>query len=71
MSVSDMQTAVLRTLREQDYHDSIHSLPLRWMKCIKSDGEYFEGRQTQVDCAEFGLELFVPEDGDSSDSDTE
>ena len=59
-NLRDMRTAVFRTLRgipQADFHAAIQSLPLRWMKCMNSQGDYFEGRHVAVDPDDFGFEL--------------
>ncbi len=47
----DLRTAISRTLEHipvQDYAGAINSLPVRWMKCLKAKGEYFEGRHLAI-----------------------
>lgn len=47
-----LQTGVNRALRaipKQDFAAAIDQLTVRWMKCVKSDGEYFEGKHLQID----------------------
>ncbi len=72
-NIDDMQTAVFRALRQipqQEFHDAMNILPLRWMKCIQQGGAYFEGHHIVVDPANFGLEMFTgEEEDDTSDSD--
>ncbi len=71
-NLRDMKTAVLRTLRnipKEDIHNAFQSLPLRWMKCISAQGEYFEGKHIQVDPDDFGFELVW--DNSDTDSDSE
>ncbi len=47
------------------------SLPIRWMKCIKAEGDYFEGSHLAVDPeGDFGLFFGEPSD-DDSDSEPE
>ncbi len=51
-NLPDLKTAILRTLRlipREDYHQSLQTLPIRWMKCVKAGGDYFEGRHLEVD----------------------
>ncbi len=51
-NIQDLKTAVDRTLRQipQDhYRDAILSIPIQWMKCIKANGNYFEGHHLQID----------------------
>ncbi len=57
----------MRSLPQQEYHDAIHMLPLRWMKCIKAEGEYFEGVHVEVDPGDFGLEIVIDNEEDSED----
>ncbi len=77
-SLEDMKTGVLRTLRSisaDDFGEAITSMPIRWMKCIKAGGDYFEGKHIQIDPeADHGLEMFQGEAGDESqeaDTDSE
>ncbi len=48
-----MKAAVHRALRDippEDIAQALRqSLPIRWMKCVKSNGEYFEGSHLIVD----------------------
>ncbi len=69
-SIADMKTAVQRALKAipvQDFHDAIHSLPMRWMKCIQAQGEYFEGLHVQVDPDDFRLEVVLDDEETSED----
>ncbi len=55
-TVADLQVAVRRTLRHipaEDYSSAIRSMPIRWMKCVKAGGKYFEGSHIDVDPDEF------------------
>lgn len=73
-TVNDMQTAVFRSLKAipvQEFHDAMNLLPLRWMKCIKSRGNYFEGHHVVVDPGDFGLEQYSGEDSDQDTSEDE
>ncbi len=69
-NIRDMKTGVLRTLRaipQKDFEAAIHSLPLRWMKCITAGGSYFEGRHVEVDPDDFGFEITWGESDSDSD----
>ncbi len=51
-SVEDMEDAVKQALREipeEDFAATIDSLPVHWMKCLASEGGYFEGRHVPID----------------------
>ena len=70
-NLRDMRTGVLRTLRaipQQEFAAAIWSLPIRWMKCISSNGEYFEGQHINVEPEDFGFEI-TWEDSDSDADD--
>ncbi len=68
--VQDMKTSVNRSLRaidQEDFRDALQSLPVRWMKCIKAEGSYFEGQHLDIDpLGDHGLELVQ---NDSEDED--
>ncbi len=71
-NVADLQVAVRHTLRAippQDYSEAIRSMPIRWMKCISAQGEYFEGSHISVDPEDFDLEV-VWDEGDSDQDDS-
>ncbi len=61
-TLEDLKTAVVRTLDaipKHEYSQAIHSLPVQWMKCVKAQGEYFEGRHLQINPEEdHDLEMF-------------
>ncbi len=65
-----MQAAVLRELKripKEEFATALDTLPIRWMKCIKAEGEYFEGRGFDIDPeGDHGL-VFQEESSDSSD----
>ncbi len=69
-NLADLRIATMRALRNidpADFRDSIQSLPVRWMKCIKAQGEYFEGRHLAIDpLGDHELELVC----DSSEDET-
>ncbi len=70
--IQDMQTAVHHSLKQiplQEFHDTMNMLPMRWMKCVKVEGDYFDGKHIAVDPRDFGLELAEgPDTEESSDS---
>ncbi len=50
--IQTIQAGVQRALRhipKQDFAAAIDQLTVRWMKCVKADGEYFEGKHLQID----------------------
>lgn len=50
-NLQDLEAGVRRVLRaipKQDYAAAIDSLAPRWMKCVKADGNYFEGKHLQI-----------------------
>jgi hypothetical protein len=49
-TVSDIQSesqAVLKSIKENDYHGASEAWKKRWDRCIRSQGDYFEGDGTQ------------------------
>ncbi len=40
---------VIRAIPEDEFKEALIKLPLRWRKCIKAEGEYFEGHGFQPD----------------------
>ncbi len=51
-SLNDMKTGVARALKSIDPAEmaaAIHAMPIRWMKCVKAEGEYFEGWHLSID----------------------
>ncbi len=51
-NLRDLKVAINRALDHispQDYSDAINNLPVRWMKCLKAQGGYFEGRHLAID----------------------
>ncbi len=74
LSIQDMQTSVLRTLKAipvQEFHDALNMLPMRWMKCIAREGRYFEGHHLVINPGDFGLEVYNGEEETSSESDSD
>ena len=70
-NVADMRVGVLRTIRnipKEDFRLALQTLPIHWMKCVKAEGNFFEGYRIQCDPDEFGLEM-VWEEVDVEDSD--
>ncbi len=59
---------VLRRIPKEDFQACMDSLPLCWMKCIKAEGNYFEGSHLVVDPeGDFGLFFGAPEDESESE----
>jgi hypothetical protein len=49
-TVSDIQRelqAVLDTIEENDFHGAFEAWRKRWDRCIRSQGDYFEGDDSQ------------------------
>ncbi len=47
-----MQDGVRRALHnitKQEFAAAMDDLTMCWMKCVKSQGNYFEGQRTQID----------------------
>ncbi len=68
-NLDQMKAAVHRVLHripQEDFEAALMSMPIRWMKCVSSNGEYFEGHHLPFDPADFGLNIVF---GESSDSD--
>ncbi len=75
----EVQTAVkqaLKSIDPDDFKSALETLPVHWMKCIKSEGEYFESMHLQVNPEDHDL-VFTTEDSDleeetpDSDSDSD
>ncbi len=56
---------ILLSMDKSVFLDSMHDLVLRWQKCMKVNGDYFEGDNVQID------PLFEMVSGEDSDSDTD
>ncbi len=72
-NVRDMKTGILRALRTippAHFEEALMSLPVRWMKCISAEGEYFEGRHLHVDPGDFDL-VFMSGSEETSDDSSE
>ncbi len=70
-NLQEMKAAVMRVMRKippEDFTSALMSLPIRWMKCVSANGEYFEGCHLPVDPAEHGLEIVFGEDTESENS---
>ncbi len=51
-NLADLRTAITRTLEhipEEHYSAALDTLPVRWMKCLKTRGDYFKGRHLPID----------------------
>ncbi len=61
-NIEDLKVAVSRTLKaipKEEYSQAIYTMPIRWMKCVKSGGQYFEGAHVQIDPeGDHELEMF-------------
>ena len=71
-NLPDLRTAVERSLQAihpSEFSIAMHTLALRWMKCISAEGHYFEGMHIEVDPGQHGLEIVFQSDEDSSDPD--
>lgn len=59
-NIKDMQEAVKKALKQipqEDFANAINCMPMRWMKCVAAQGDYFEGRHITID-PEGNHELF-------------
>lgn len=64
-NIQQVQEAALQILREipqEKFENAIKELPVRWAKCVKLEGDYFEGDGVEV--PDFMVEI---SDSDSSD----
>ncbi len=72
--VPAMQAAVaseLKKIPKEEFATAIDALPVRWMKCLKAEGEYFEGRGVQINPeGNHGL-VFDEESSESSNEEEE
>ncbi len=72
-----MKKAVLKVLKkipQEDFATALMSLPIRWMKCVMAEGEYFEGRHLPCNPSNHDLEIVFGEDSETDperDSDQE
>ncbi len=72
----ELQTAVrqaLKNIPKEDYQAALECLPVRWMKCVKNGGQYFEGQHIQINPEDdHGLSFGTQEsDSDQEDSQEE
>ncbi len=51
--------AQLNRIDKDEFHKAIDQMPVRWIKCVESGGDYFEGRHINI----------APEDPQEEDSD--
>ncbi len=72
--IVDLQQEVqvlLKRLPAEDFQNCMNSLPIRWMKCVKVDSNYFKGSHLAVDPeGDFGL-FFGEMSEEESDSDAQ
>ncbi len=61
--------AALRKIQPQEFEAALMSMPIRWMKCVASRGEYFEGSCLEVNPEQFGIEIMFGEESDASEAD--
>ncbi len=63
----------LKAIDTAEMAAAVHSMPIRWMKCVKAQGEYFEGWHLTIDLEnDHGLIMFLDDsEGDQSDAQTE
>ncbi len=52
----------------EDFERALMSMPIRWMKCVTAEGEYFEGHHLPFDPADHGLEIVFGEESDEEDT---
>ncbi len=63
----ELQNAVKQALKNippEDFKSALECLPVRWMKCIKNQGQYFEGMHLQINPEEDHRLSFSTEDSD-------
>ncbi len=48
-AVQDEVRKILRDIDEEDFTSGIRELGIRWKKCIKEEGAFFEGKHVEVD----------------------
>lgn len=68
-NVRALQTAVQKALRKipaEDFESALMSMPIRWIKCVAAQGDYFEGRRLDIHPDQFGIETVFGEDSSSS-----
>ncbi len=72
-SLVAMERAVkdgLRNIPPEEFAAAIDTMPICWMKCIKAEGQYFEGRHLQIDPeGDFGLEFHAADSEESEEED--
>ncbi len=69
-----MKTGIQRALRSipaNHFEEALMSLPVRWMKCVAAQGEYFEGRHLHVEPGDFDLVFMSADEETSEDSSDE
>ena len=69
-----MKEAVYRSLRAippEDFESALMSMPIRWMKCVTTQGEYFKGAHLTVDLEHFGIEIVFGEEQENSEDNTD
>ncbi len=73
--VAELQTAVkqaLKSIPQEDYRAALETLPVRWMKCVKNGGQYFEGQHIQINPEEdHGLVFGDPESETDQETDSD
>ncbi len=71
-NLPDLRTAISRTLEHipaKHYSAALDTLPVRWMKCLKASGDYFEGRHLPIDpLGDHELEFNFSHSEEDSDS---
>ncbi len=73
-NLQEMKDAVMKVLRKipaVEFERALMSMPIRWMKCVKAAGEYFEGRHLAIDPSEHGLEIVFGEGSEQEESSSE
>ncbi len=64
----ELQVAVrnaLKNIQQEEFTAALDTLPVRWMKCVKSEGEYFEGMHLPIDPEGDHDLMFAPVDSDT------
>ena len=67
VQVQQAAVDILRAILVEKFEDAIKELPIHWAKCVKADGDFFEG--DGLDVPDFMVEVSDSDPDSSSDSD--
>ncbi len=59
---------IFRDIPQETFEEAIKELPVRWAKCVKAEGDFFEGDGLEV--PEFMVEVSDSDPDSSDDEDT-